>query len=301
LRSFSDTVKLGDLSTLSPAQKLAEARAQFEALSRGASAGNADAASSLPGAASALLAASRLFNSTGAGFSADFDAVQRAVAESAALFGDQQSVAQRHLAVAQGQAISASAAVDSINAQRDAIQEAAAAQIAEIQAAKDNAITDAQRQIDALIATRDAIEKGAADTIARLRETRDAIVLAADEAIAQLVRIEEAAHLARIQQNEYFETFLELLRPSDTERVPLPDTSDAVELARDTLAEQRAANVALQSVVSLQREELDVLRQQVVVMAAAARESNERMDTIIAKLEDGNAAARRSVESALVQ
>jgi hypothetical protein len=73
LRAFSDSLKLdANLSTLSPVQKLDEARQQYEKVLAAAQGGDAAAAGQLPEAARAFLEASRAVNASGAQYAADF-------------------------------------------------------------------------------------------------------------------------------------------------------------------------------------------------------------------------------------
>jgi TP901 family phage tail tape measure protein len=61
IQDWLDQQLLGDLSTLTPEERLAEARAQFEALAAAAAGGDADALAQLPAAATALLREGRDF------------------------------------------------------------------------------------------------------------------------------------------------------------------------------------------------------------------------------------------------
>lgn len=97
LDDFSDSLKLSNLSPLSPAQQLAEARAQFEAVRLLALGGDVSAAESLPASARALLEASRAFNASGRGFVTDFNLVQATLDAVRVQFEEQRTIEQQML------------------------------------------------------------------------------------------------------------------------------------------------------------------------------------------------------------
>ncbi|SLN77318.1 tape measure protein [Oceanibacterium hippocampi] len=81
LAEFADSLKLSDLSPFTPAEKLAEARSQFDtqlALARG---GDVDALAGFTDIAQGFLEASRAFNASSAPFQSDFDLVQAVLEE----------------------------------------------------------------------------------------------------------------------------------------------------------------------------------------------------------------------------
>lgn len=77
LKSFREGLLLGDLSTLTPEEKYAEAKAQYEDTLKKAMAGDKDAQAKLTDAAQAFLDASRVINASGDGYSKTFDQVQK--------------------------------------------------------------------------------------------------------------------------------------------------------------------------------------------------------------------------------
>ena len=79
LTDFKDSLLLGDTSTLSPVQKLEEARRQFEETRAAAVGGDAEAAARLPEVSQTLLNLSQQVNASGAGFVQDFERVQSSV------------------------------------------------------------------------------------------------------------------------------------------------------------------------------------------------------------------------------
>ena len=92
LGAFGESLSLGAFSPLSPSQRLAEARSQFEALRSLALSGDISAAESLPEASRRLLEASRAFNASGLGFVSDFNRVQDTVELVRSQFANQLSV-----------------------------------------------------------------------------------------------------------------------------------------------------------------------------------------------------------------
>ncbi|WP_299082831.1 hypothetical protein [uncultured Paraglaciecola sp.] len=76
LLSFKDRLRLGELSPLTPGQKLDDARQQFNETRRLAQGGDADAIAKLPEIAQSFLQASQTFNASGGTFTSDFNFVQ---------------------------------------------------------------------------------------------------------------------------------------------------------------------------------------------------------------------------------
>lgn len=81
LNSMSAGLALGNLSTLTPEQKYAEARAQFEKTLAAARGGDTEAQSGLSAAEQAFLTASQLVNASSTKYAADYALVQAANAE----------------------------------------------------------------------------------------------------------------------------------------------------------------------------------------------------------------------------
>lgn len=81
LRTFRDGLLLGSSSPLTPAQKYAEARNQFDTTLAKARGGDTKAQDALQNAASAFVDASRVANASGGNFTSDFDRVTSAMTE----------------------------------------------------------------------------------------------------------------------------------------------------------------------------------------------------------------------------
>lgn len=96
LRKFKDGLLLGNLSTLSPEAKYAEARRQFESVANRAKLGDTDAIGLLPGISQAFLEASQGYYASTADYVADFLKVSEALDSTV-------SVAERHASIAQQQ------------------------------------------------------------------------------------------------------------------------------------------------------------------------------------------------------
>ena len=77
LREFRDGLLLGNLSTLTPGQRLEEARRQLDAVASKARTGDQNAQGQVQGLVSAFLEASATYNASGAGFTSDFAYTQQ--------------------------------------------------------------------------------------------------------------------------------------------------------------------------------------------------------------------------------
>ncbi|WP_312440227.1 tape measure protein [Janthinobacterium sp.] len=97
IRSFKDSLLLGNLSTLTPMQKMAEAQNQYENMLARAQAGDAAAQSGVTAAASAYLTANQVVNAASADYAAAAARVQADMAALAKIAGTQMSEAQRQL------------------------------------------------------------------------------------------------------------------------------------------------------------------------------------------------------------
>lgn len=308
LDQFSKSLLLGDLSPLSPGQKLEEARAQFERLAAAAQGGDSDSATNIPAAAQAFLQASRLFNASGAGFGADTDRVRAIVESLTKQFGATLPIDQQQLNAARDAVARLEATLVSLGNARDLIQSTSESQISVLQAAKDQAAEDARKIIEKLGEQKDQISADAQATIDRLEETKVAIQTAAERQIEQLIKVETEAHLARVRQDDYWQTFLGLTGAGDedtpsrggaerrgTAIAPTPTT-----IPQDTLAEQRRANEKLADLVSQQRDEIDTLRQQVRLMSDAARDNKGLLEGVRVDLATLNDTLRRNGEASRV-
>lgn len=134
LDDFNRGLLLGNLSTLSPSARLAEARAQFEQLRAAALSGDLSAAAALPAAARAFLEQSRGFNASGLGFVSDFNAVRDALAAVGEGLTAQKSIEERQLEELRAQTGALADQIVILEAAREAARADAEAQIAEIRA-----------------------------------------------------------------------------------------------------------------------------------------------------------------------
>jgi phage-related minor tail protein len=97
LRDLSKNALLGSLSPLSPQQKLAEARSQYEATVAAARSGDQGAQDRYQDVYTAFLEASRAVNASGAGYQQDFSYAQAMTEEVARWAGEQVDVGQAQL------------------------------------------------------------------------------------------------------------------------------------------------------------------------------------------------------------
>ncbi|HXU04985.1 MAG TPA: hypothetical protein VN903_28690, partial [Polyangia bacterium] len=89
LQAFGASLKLGQFSTLSPAQQLAEARNQVTSAYQKALGGDQAAAQQFPSLAQSFLQSSRGYNASGAGYVMDFNSVSVMTDALTQAFGDQ--------------------------------------------------------------------------------------------------------------------------------------------------------------------------------------------------------------------
>lgn len=81
LRQFMNQLTLGDLSPLTPGERYAQAKQQFESIYAQAQTGDQNAMSQLQGAASDFLKASQTYNASSPQYTADFQEVQQMLAQ----------------------------------------------------------------------------------------------------------------------------------------------------------------------------------------------------------------------------
>lgn len=103
LRDFGTSLKVGDLSTLSPQEQLAVARSDFTATANAARGGDVGAIERLQAVATTFLEESRSFQGSGGTYSADFEAVQAAVSQSASVAEIQAQQAERQRQILENQ------------------------------------------------------------------------------------------------------------------------------------------------------------------------------------------------------
>ena len=265
LQQFSNASKLGELSTLSPEQKLQEARAQFEALAAAAQGGDAKAAQGLPAAANALLQASRGFNASNSGFVSDFNRVQEVVAAVTQQFGKTLPIDQQALEAAKKQVDSLQQTVELLSKQKEAVQEQADKSIAILTQAKERAAEDAQRVLDALNEQKDKISTDAQAQIDKLTALNESIEQGVQKQIDALKAVEEEAHQQRLAQDSYWTTYLQLLAenggtaPTGTFKdgvTPVVITAENNPVAAAQLEEAKRANTILEERLTAMEERM---------------------------------------------
>lgn len=139
LRKFSQSLLLGAQSTLTPEQKYSESRKQLDNLLKLATSSATtpeeiairdNALSSLEGAASSFLEASRTYNASSSQYTQDFEFVQKAISQTADALSAQVSDAQKQLDALGSIDTGISAVEKAINDLASAQRDVAAAQIA---------------------------------------------------------------------------------------------------------------------------------------------------------------------------
>ena len=212
LSDFAASLKLGGQSTLSPTAKLVEARAQYESMLGAARGGDLTAAGGLPGAAKALLDASRVVNASTTRYASDYEYVQGTIGAITARFAGQLSAEEQTLATLQGQASTIQAQLTVLDAQKTlaeanldvaqtAANDARAAadeQIALLREAKDKAREDAQLQIDSLRVQADQARSDAETTIAQLQADAAKANLDAVHSLLALIDLTQIANELKV-------------------------------------------------------------------------------------------------------
>jgi hypothetical protein len=97
LRKYSDSLKLGDLSPLSPEQQYQEAKRQYDVVAAQAAAGDVNAAQQLPQFATAFLQQSKAMFASSSRFADDYNQVQTFLAVLQEQYGAQLSIEQKQL------------------------------------------------------------------------------------------------------------------------------------------------------------------------------------------------------------
>lgn len=231
LTEFAQSLALGNLSTLSPEAKLDEARRQFEDLAAAAAGGDANAAAGLPGAATALLEASRAFNASNSGFTEDANRVNAVIASITTQFGNQLSIDEQLLAVQTSALAAAESSIESLQQQRTVIEAAAQREIELVQAAKDEAAENARKLIEQLEQQKTKISADAEATVLKLEETRQAIIDTANKQIEQLIADENAKLQTRLREHQFYDTFAQYAANATTFFTAAQDAQDVPTVA----------------------------------------------------------------------
>jgi DNA repair exonuclease SbcCD ATPase subunit len=216
LNQYLDSVQLGDLSTLSPEAKLAEARRQFDTMAQQAQTGDATAAQGLPQAANALLQASRAFNASSPAFVEDFNRVATVIQAVRDQFGKSLPVDVQTLEAVRRQVATAEQSIEVLQRQKEVIQRTAEEQVALLQKAKDEAAEQSAQLIERLTNQRDAIQEASDKQLAKLEESRQAVLDSAQRQIDQLIADENAKLQTRLRENEFYTQFQQYTLESST-------------------------------------------------------------------------------------
>ncbi len=134
LRDFGDSLRLGSLSPLSIPAKFAESTSQLDALRKLAVGGDVSAAESIPDAVRTMLELARSMFASGPGFVEAFNRGQEILDQVQEHFGDQLTVEEKMLAQLERQTDKLARAIQLTQKQIDAVNDAAASQIAALRA-----------------------------------------------------------------------------------------------------------------------------------------------------------------------
>jgi phage-related minor tail protein len=134
LRTFRDSLLLGDLSPLTPEQKYSEAARQFNTTLTAAKGGDEGALSRLKDVSSTFLRTSQVYNASGGQYQSDFAAVQAALTISAAQADAMATGSEAQLAVAKSQLTSLEGIHQGVLTVAEAMQQMAEAVAAAINA-----------------------------------------------------------------------------------------------------------------------------------------------------------------------
>jgi hypothetical protein len=121
LRDFRDSLLLGDLSPLTPGQKYAESRRQFESTYAAAQGGDPAAMAKLQDVSTAFLQASQVYNASSTAYQADFAEVQGALTLSASKADALATQNEAQLAILNAQLSSLETVNSSVLSVKDAI------------------------------------------------------------------------------------------------------------------------------------------------------------------------------------
>jgi hypothetical protein len=123
LRSLNTSTLLGDLSPLTPEQKYAQAKSQFDSISKKASSGDADAQAAFTGAYQDFLSSSRTVNASNSTYQSDFQYAQKTAEDLAKYATSQVDVGTQQLDVLKKQVDGLITINDSVMSVADGIQE----------------------------------------------------------------------------------------------------------------------------------------------------------------------------------
>lgn len=289
MRDFNKSLLLGDLSTLSPAEKYKQAKQQYLSTLAAAEGGDATAQGALQGAATAFLQASRSANASSAQYQADFALVQKSTTTMAKWADTQVSAEQASLAALKAQVagiIDVKAAVLTVN---DTIAALAAAMGASGSGVLANSQTAAIEQLYQSLLGRHsdasglAFYQGALGRGATIAQISDSITSSAE----YLARINPApSTTARVRQGGVSTDSLTQLSNLDYSGM---GTANMGALATE-IKNLRAANEAMATQMKAMADEL----------AASRRDSRDQTSAIIGGNMDASNRAAQTISNAVI-
>lgn len=168
VKEYAESLKLSQLSTLSPEDKLGEAKQQYEALKAAAAGGDAEALGKLSGAADAYLQAARDYYGSGTQYADIFAGVQNAMSQLGAMNAPDPDSIQAHIdAMRDAQLEAMDALREAQQEQIDAIREQQSAAEEAARKASDAVADQIRKSFDA---QRDSAQKAADKQIEAIRQ-----------------------------------------------------------------------------------------------------------------------------------
>ena len=274
LTDFSQSLVLGELSTLSPTQKYAEARSQYTEQLTLAQGGDAGAAAGLPAYATAFLEASREVNASSIRYVADFAMVQDTIGAITTQFENQLSVDEQILSTLQRQVEVLEAGIE--QAKADAEAQRTVTTEGNTQAQEDAAALLKEAQDKALI---EAIVKWRDESIAAINIQIQALEDAKEKAIAdaaiQIAALDVAT--AQAEANRLGQvTLLQVLGASDEQ---ISAYNEAVNKALDTMDAQKGfINTSTELQIAAINDQITILEAQKTAIEQSAK---DQIDAII--------------------
>ena len=281
LSGIKSATDLGDLSTLSPAQKLEESRQQLLAIANAARGGDASAASNFGGAYNTFLTQDRSFNGTSAAYGTDKSFADQLLNELTTQFGAAVSRDQGAVNTAQAGVNGAQFQLDAIAQAKDAISAAGDASVKALQALKDQNALDAANNIQALNDAKDTAAQGYSAELARLNALKDAVSVNLQTSIDALVAQETAANQYRI----------------DHATIAQPVTIAPVTVA--TVGETQIVNTLQAQNASLQQQLAASQAQaaaQIATLQAGFNALSDKLDALAGSVDEGSRTTKQAVQ-----
>lgn len=213
LSKYRDSLSIGSLSALSPADQLAASRSQLQSLYARAQGGDASAASGFTSAANTFLQQSQGYNASGPGYASDFQTVQKMASTLADQYANQKTLDQQQVDLLQKQVDQLTAAIAALQDANSIAQATQAKVVAELEAQRDATLQPNGALIDQFIALRDTLTGASRDIVSAERDVlvgdqNNLAKATADEiaAINSGASLQQIAQLEMVRQLELQKT-----------------------------------------------------------------------------------------------